>query len=181
MPARILRPRVFPDSCTIHHEYFVGSVACWAVVVNDRPLNVTLSGWTVRPSHQQIATRYFRSGAAEDSILLGYDALSVGNRVRTFRSKLDVVIFKCRDVLEENSQAHQDVPLSDCLSFVITPLIWPSSFVILSVCLIHLLLLLVVMRIKFLTADSRAHHCCWSWRLLLGVALESLIDRLFMV
>jgi hypothetical protein len=148
--------------------------------VNDRPFNVTLSGWTVRPSHQPIATRYFRSSVAEDSVLLGYDALSVSNRIWTFRSKLNVVIFNSMDVLEENSQASQD-RTTKWLSFVITALFWPSSFVILSVCLIHLLLLLVVVRIKFLTADSRIFHCCWSWRLLHWVALGSLIDGLFVV
>jgi hypothetical protein len=76
--------------------------------VDERSLNVTLSGWTVRPSHQQIATRYFRSGVAEDSVLLRYDALSGGSRIRMFRSKLSVVIFKSRNVLEQNRQANQD-------------------------------------------------------------------------
>lgn len=94
--------------CIMNFRWQYCVVCSCAYAVNDRPLNITLSGWTLRPSHQQIATRYFRSGVAEDSILLRYDALSGGNRIRTSRSKLGVVIFKSRDALEESSQANQD-------------------------------------------------------------------------
>lgn len=97
--------------------------------------------------------------------------------------QLNVVVFKSRDVLEQNSQANQDrkfLALRDYLSFVISALFW-RSFVILSVCLIQFLILLVVLWIKLLMKDSRTCHCYWSWRLLHAFALGSLMDWLYVI